>query len=304
MLKRIIGRKVHSFYRHYSIVPGLMFLELRRILAIIRHRIRYADDPEVLLSGIRMRAHIVDKGLQVDNWEVGRSRAHYLQLCNDIEKLKDSSLGSDPSFKWALQKKAEYENAQIIGRCELTIKRDPLHTIAKEDLVTLMRNRRSIRTFENRQIPDGILRELADVIKWSPTSCNRQPARLFITQNPEKVAACLQQCVGATCFGDALPSFIAVCADTRFYTTRDRNLPFIDVSLGVQNMLLLAHAQGIEGTILNWLHHTTREEVNLRAVLEIPEYYLIAFNLIIGYPAKSAPVPGRKGENLAYCIVR
>ena len=85
---------------------------------------------------------------------------------------------------------------------------------------------------------------------------------------------------------------------------QDRHLLYIDASLGVQNMLLLAHSQGIEGTILNWMHHTQREEAILRKVLDIPEYYQIVLNLIIGYPVKSVPAPGRKSSDLGYVLVK
>jgi len=122
------------------------------------------------------------------------------------------------------------------------------------------------------------------------------------------VAICLNQCAGATCFSKtnfnkARPCFISVCADARLYMIQDRYLPLIDVSLGLQNMLLLAYSQGIEGTILNWMHHTAKEDSILRKTLNIPGYYLIAFNVLIGYSDKAVPVPKRKSRDLAYEIV-
>jgi nitroreductase len=270
---------------------------------MIRYKRRHADAPEVLLCGLRTSAHILDKGLQADNWTVGHSRAQYEAVCHYIERLKNSTLKTDPSYKWALGKKAEYEEAQNFGRVD----RHPIEhiptRITKNDLLYLIQSRRSIRSFEDRSIGQEILKELANVVSWSPTSCNRQPAKLFITQNSEKVATCLKQCAGATCLGETIPCFIAVCADMRFYMIQDHNLPFIDVSLGLQNMLLMAHVQGVEGTFLNWLHRTPQEDVILRETLDIPEYYLVIVNLIIGYPIHSVPTPGRKCNKLAYTYV-
>ena len=113
----------------------------------------------------------------------------------------------------------------------------------------------------------------------------------------------MKQCAGATCFGEVLPCFIAVCADTRSYMIQDRNLAYIDVSLGLQNMILLAHLQGIEGTTLNWMHHTKREDAILRRTLNIPEHDLVVVNFVMGYSAQSTLAPGRKGDDLSCVIV-
>ena len=300
---KLVGRRFRSFWFDYSVVPRLLFQELRRILTLIRCGRKYADNPEVLLCGLRISAHIVDKGLQADRWEEGRSGIFYEKMCEQIERLKDSTFNTDPSYQWAVKRKLDYEEAQKSGQLDCqSIERAPTK-IAKDDLLYLLQGRRSVRSFVDRPVEPEILKELANVMSWSPTSCNRQPANLFITQNPEKVATCLKQCAGATCFGETTPCFIAVCADTRFYMIQDRYLPLIDVSLGLQNMLLLAHSQGIGGTVLNWMHHTPRENAILRKTLGIPEYYLIALNILIGYPKKSAPAPGRKSCDLAYKIV-
>ena len=299
LLGKLLGMRLISFCRAYIFVPWLLFRELLRVIAMIHYKRRYSNDPEVLLAALRTTAHILDKSLQADDWEMGRGLAQYKTLCKYVERLKDSPLTSDPSFRWALDKKREYEESQ-----QRTPKSGQPYScsqpgINKNQLLQLIQSRRSTRLFKEKQIEPDILKELADVVSWSATSCNRQPAKLFITQHTEKIGRCLKQCAGATCFGKKMPCFIAVCADTRFYMLKDRNLPFIDISLGLQNMLLMAHLQGIEATILNWMHHTSRENVILRETLGIPEYYLIVLNLILGYPIYSAPIPGRKSSRLA-----
>jgi len=303
LLRKLLGLRFISFCRAYISVPGLLFRELLCVISMIHYKRRYNDDPEVLLAALRTSAHILDKSLQADNWEIGHGRAQYETLCKYVEHLKDSRLTSDPSFLWALDKKREYEEAQEYGPKNGKPYLYSQAGINKDQLQQLIRSRRSTRLFKEKQIEPDILKELANIVSWSATSCNRQPARLFITQNPEKTDKCLQQCAGATCFGKKMPCFIAVCADTRFYMLKDHNLPFIDASLGLQNMLLMAHLQGIEATVLNWMHHTKREEKILRQTLGIPDYYLIVLNLILGYPVRSAPVPARKANNLALSLV-
>jgi nitroreductase len=79
-------------------------------------------------------------------------------------------------------------------------------------------------------------------------------------------------------------------------------LPFIDVAFGIQSMLLAAHAYGVAGTVLNWMHRTKHEEKRLRRLLDIPNYHQIIFNIAMGYPNKMPHAPGRKGPDLTYAI--
>ena len=89
----------------------------------------------------------------------------------------------------------------------------------------------------------------------------------------------------------------------RIYVAKNRHLSLIDVTLGIQNMLLGAHAFGLSGTILNWMRATKQENENLRNLLDIPSYHRILYNMVLGYPSKWPPAPGRKGLRLT-CNIR
>lgn len=303
LMRKLLGKRFICLCHQSISMPCLFIRELYRLFMMIYYKNRFFEDPEVLLAALRISAHVLDKSLQADNWMIGRGKAQYVSLCEYADFLKDSVFSSDPSFKWAMDKKREYEESQLN---EMNTQRAYLYNqqgINKSQLKMLIKGRRSIRSFSDKKIEHDILIELADIVNWSATSCNRQPAKLFITQNTKKINACLKQCAGATCLSEKAPCFIAVCADIRFYMLKDYNLPFIDVSLGLQNMLLLAHLQGIEATILNWMHHTHREDKIVRQTLNISGYYMIILNLILGYPLKTAPIPGRKDSNLTTVLV-
>lgn len=304
----LLGRRTTARYKQYCMLPVLLWQELRRMIIHIETPKQHADSPEVLLCNLRAAAHVVDKGLQADNWSHDRGQAAYMRLCHMLERLEQSSLATDPSCQWARSIRTQYETARHTGTPAAetySCGKTPLPAVGPEALLSLIQGRRSIRSFTNKLVPDDILEQLVSVTSWSPTSCNRQPTVLFITQEPDKVARCIAQCAGATCLGKNVPCFVAVCADVRCYSTiQDYNLPYIDASLGLQNMLLMAHCHGLQGTILNWMHRTSRQDRALRETLGIPNYYLVVTNLIMGYPARPAPVPARKHVNGAYVLVR
>jgi ethanolamine ammonia-lyase large subunit len=65
----------------------------------------------------------------------------------------------------------------------------------------------------------------------------------------------------------------------------------------------MTHALGLGACVLNWSHADKDENTRLRALLNIPEYCEIAFNVIIGIPHGGAPAPGKKNTT-EYIIER
>lgn len=71
-------------------------------------------------------------------------------------------------------------------------------------------------------------------------------------------------------------------------------LPFVDVSLGAQNIFLAAETFGLSGTILSWAQKNIQENLQLRKLLSIPDDCIIVFCAVIGYPLYRYQIPTRK----------
>lgn len=302
-LLKLLG--VHYLYQflHETLfmIPRVIWEDNKLAMWLIWHSIRKAED-EVVLARLRTKTHVLDKGLQVDYWSHGRGAGVYAACVKLLRRLDNSPLKADPSYKWAKEKILEYEAAQEL---EAVRHRDyvPTHNDpeTRQLLEEIIRARRSVRSFLDRPIERDVLETLISVVNWSPVSCNSQPLVLHITQDPEVIRKCTEQCLGYTCFGETVPPcFVAVCTDMRFYSLIDRHLHLVDGALGIENFLLLAHTYGIEGTILNWLHSTGRQKRVLRKLLDIPRHERVIFNMVLGHPSKAAPPPGRKSVERTY----
>jgi nitroreductase len=104
----------------------------------------------------------------------------------------------------------------------------------------------------------------------------------------------MKQCAGSAGFSTYIPCFISVCAEDTYYGLSERHMPLIDVTFGMQNLLLAAHSYGIEGTVLTWMFATRHQERELRRILDIPKEHRIVYNMALGYPKAWPPAPGRK----------
>ena len=252
------------------------------------------EDEEVAMLLLRKYAHIIDKGLQRKDFKPGHSKIIFEQAKNSLSKIKSKHLREDASVVWSIEKLNDYELRQK-GSIDDNTNTEEIYAGSYDDLLVLMKNRRSARYYLKRTVENDVIEKVIEPINWASSSCNKQPIKVFATNNSKLAKDCLDQCKGATGFGEYVPSFMAICADMRGYVLpSEMYLPMIDVSLGVQNSVLAVHTLGLSCTILSWAQKDEREDKLLRELLEIPEHYAIIFNMAMGYPESNPPIPMRK----------
>ena len=251
------------------------------------------------MGKLRQYAHIIDKGLHRQDV----SRGHGERVCrlakNALTHIQSPWAMCDPSVKWAAEKirlYEEYQSGESAG-----IKREYTGTTCKyEDLLNAIKTRRSIRYYLNKPVPTEIVEAIADVVDWSPTSCDRQPARIYATNEPDTVRQCVELHAGAACFAKIYaPLFLTFCADARLYALpAELAMPYIDVALGAQNCVLVAHTLGISLTLLTCGNWKDWQEHKFRNLLGIPQHLRIVVSAVGGYPDGGAEVPARKNREL------
>jgi nitroreductase len=163
------------------------------------------------------------------------------------------------------------------------------------DILKAVRERRSIRDFEKKTIPEKIMNKLIDALIWAPSAGNIQARKFyFIQDTPVKrkiAAAALNQN-----FIAEAPLVIVGCTDSRIsFTYRDRGVflySIQDVACSIMGMMLVAHELGLGST---WVGAFYEDEIsriltmskNLRPVAIVP----------VGYPSKiPEPPPRVSGE--------
>ena len=197
----------------------------------------------------------------------------------------------------------EYEKTQSTG---LPVRKGLVGTdeaCEYDQLLASIKARRSVRFYEAKNVTRDTVEKVVNVINWSPNSCNKQTAKVFVASNPSLVESCLLTCKGATGFSEFIPIFLCFCSDLRSYILpAEMLLPSIDVSLGVQNCCLVAHSLGLSITLLSWAQHTKQDDRRLRSLLGIPDYYQIIVNGTMGYPEYILETPGRKALESTFVL--
>lgn len=276
-------------------------IELAESVLLMRHNGTNLNS-EYWAAMLRKYCHILDKGLQRGDCEPGHSTEFYSLAQDALGKITDKKILDDPSVLWAKNKIVEYENCQEKKRRDSENIPFVSTACTYDQLYEVIQTRRSVRTFKNNAVARTDIEKIASVINWAPSSCNRQTAKVFIADSPETVKKCLSLNSGATCLSDNIPCFLSFCVDLRPYDMpHEMTLPILDTALGIQNCCLAAHSLSIGMTLLNWTHHSHAQEKLLRETLDIPSYYRIVSNAVLGYPENGVPIPSRKHTDMT-CV--
>jgi nitroreductase len=122
-----------------------------------------------------------------------------------------------------------------------------------DDLLSLARQRRSVRWFT----PDPVPRELIDkalmVARQSPSACNRLPYEFRIFDDPEMVGKIAAIPFGAAGYGHQVPTIAVLTGRlNHYFSPRDRHVIYVDSALASMAFMLALETLGLASSVINW----------------------------------------------------
>lgn len=167
------------------------------------------------------------------------------------------------------------------------------------DFLDVVRNRRSVRKYEDKAIPDAVLDTVLDTVKWTPSWANTQCWEIIVVKDAA-LKTQLQDVMGKTNPAwkslAGAPVVLALCGkleSSGYYkgkvTTKFGDWFLFDLGLATQTLCLAAHDQGL-GTVITGLF----DQDKAAEILKVPAGYDLVTLIPIGYPAKTPSAPKRR----------
>jgi nitroreductase len=158
------------------------------------------------------------------------------------------------------------------------------------DVFEAIKSRRSVRRFEDRPVPEDLVKKVIEAGQWAPSACNRQDWKFIIIDSQEVKDRILKETTAY--FVRKVPLLILV-----LYSNQTDNLEYKDhllsAAMAIQNMQLTAYSLGLGSCCVNNLPIKSR----LRRILKIPRSYDPVSLLCLGYP-RAVPGPLKRKEPL------
>ncbi len=151
-------------------------------------------------------------------------------------------------------------------------------------LVDTILSRRSIRRYENKEIPADVFSKILEAGRQAPSAANRQPMH-FIVVTDEAIKKELSKGLFNRFIKDS-PVTIVGCAKTGDILTGKWSI--VDTTIALHNMVIAAWTMGVGSC---WIGDFSEKKV--KQLLNIPDAWNVVALVSFGYPAEQ-PKPRRK----------
>jgi nitroreductase len=179
------------------------------------------------------------------------------------------------------------------------------------DVMRAIKERRSIREFEDREIEKEKVEQIIEAGIWAPSARNMQPWK-FILVKDKKLIKEMDRAVKEKVIDNPRYYFVKERAKTRedviFYSAplvvfilgeKENHWSTIDCSLAAENMMLAAYSLGIGSCMIGMARHLKGEKILER--LKFPPGYDFVLAVAFGYP-KERPAPKERKRNITSWI--
>ncbi len=168
------------------------------------------------------------------------------------------------------------------------------------DFMKIIQSRRSVRRYQEKDIPDEILNNLFEAARWAPSWANTQCWH-FVAVKDRKIKEKIQATVSSRNPSSLAivnaPVLLVVCGQLKKsgfyndqYPTKFGDWFMYDLGLATQNLCLAAHNFGLGTVIVGLFDHDKVGEI-----VNLPAEHEVLVLIPLGYPDHE-PSPPRRNE--------
>ena len=163
----------------------------------------------------------------------------------------------------------------------------------------IITSRRSIRRYHQDDVPEPVLQDILEAVRWSPSWANTQCWEIVVVRDgkvKEQLQAVLSQKNPASLAIVNTPVVLAICGKSNvsgFYKgesiTKFGDWKLYDLGLATQNVLLAAASHGLGTVVVGAFDHDEASKI-----LGLPENVEVITLIPLGYPDHEPGPPQRK----------
>jgi nitroreductase len=151
---------------------------------------------------------------------------------------------------------------------------------AAMEFSTVIRSRRSVRSYSPEPIPDDVLERIMDAARIAPSANNVQPWRYIVVTDATRVQKAAAAADSQQFIAEA-PVVIVLCAEryTDRYSWLGENMYLVDAAISMDHLILAARNEGVGSC---WIGAFDKEAI--RELFKIPDGIEPILLTPLGYP--------------------
>ena len=166
------------------------------------------------------------------------------------------------------------------------------------DVMEIIKGRRSVRKYQEKDVPEEALNQVLESLRWSPSWANTQCWEVIVVRDlatKELLQGTLIKNPATKAMVQA-PVVLALCGKLKssgYYkdqvTTKFGDWFMFDLGIATQSLCLAAYDLGLGTVIVGLFDHNKTKKI-----LGVPEGYEVVSMIPMGYPAKVPEAPKRR----------
>jgi nitroreductase len=152
------------------------------------------------------------------------------------------------------------------------------------DTLVAILTRRSIRKYQDKPVPEELLRQILAAAMHAPSARNAQPWQFVLIDDRGLLAEIARINPNARMAARA-PVAILICGDLGL--EKSPGYWVVDCAAAAENLLLAAHALGL-GAVWTGVYPREQRIEGLRRLLDLPANIVPHSLIVLGYPAEQA----------------
>ena len=314
--------KPYYYIRRRNYIKSLYNYNFKRFLQYSSRK----DSEESLIGSLTKDAHSIEKGLTMGEFRAGFGRDRLLGLLKGCEtyinqyglsnvqihhiarvvndyKLCHKSLG------FQLDETVCREVDHFLSHFECSTESDIQINCTKNsyfdknhsDFAEFCKSRHSCRDFDGTSVSMDKIDKAVRLAQSAPSACNRQPARVYVIESKEKIAAVLAFHGGNRGFSEKIDKLIMICGYIPCYNTTERDCVYTDCGIFAMNLAYALHYYEIGACILNWSMDNKKDK-ECRQVIPVPDEEVICSLIACGNVPATFKVCNSGKKNLESII--
>jgi len=269
-----------------------------------------------------MNYHVIEKGLTMPKTRLGFGEVQILSLIELIRLFQFKGFSKnimeyDYSLK-ILKEYLEYHNIRnfklkenIENEIKNILRKKDSNRSSKQqfynreeyfastgiDFEKFALSRYSVRNFTSEKIPNQILERCINTAIKSPSSCNRQPVKVYAIKGEKTKEEILNLQSGNRGFGHLADTVLVVTTNISFFQNyMERHELALNAGMFSMSLLFALHNEKIAACSLNWSVHPKKDK-DLHNLINIPKNEMINLLIVCGYTPKNFSVANSPRNN-------
>lgn len=169
------------------------------------------------------------------------------------------------------------------------------------DIMKVILDRRSIRRYHEKDIPNDVLNKLFEAVRWAPSWANSQCWHLVVIKDiaiKKKIQQCISSRNPSSLAIVSAPVLLVVCGQLKKsgyynndYPTKFGDWFMYDLGLATQNLCLAAHDAGLGTVIVGLFDHD-----KVGDIINLPADHEALVLIPLGYPDHEPSPPKRREQ--------